>query len=218
MNDLLNKPVSIAYDYLGYPDDMMELGLMRIYEWNYEHSYTYIKTSKKSEPVYKYVSLDRLGFVQNKVQVDTKIVETKTPVQVNDYSVLRLIIDEDDIITNYEIDGTDSGIEYFTDKLIKYCNDLKGMSHWHQLNKLPEVIYEPDLIVPNEYMYDNISDSLIVQFRVDQEGATKEISITKSTNNDLNNIALEVIKNTKYKPALVNGRATGWNLERQFNF
>ena len=124
--DLLYKNIEVAIHYLGYPNNTLTVGDNEVYEWKYEHSYTKIKKENK-------VAVDRVPVRYGNfltTQPVSYIKEVQTPIQINDFGLIRLIVNKQNYIINTEIQGTNNGLKPFADKLLKYTRTLNGNDDW----------------------------------------------------------------------------------------
>lgn len=128
--DLIGKPIDTAIQYLGYPNNTIKVDNVEIYEWLYEHSYTYNRRIYKTEPVYSYVQGNSPKSELQKIKVSTRKVVTIIPEEINNRGLIRLIINKKKIIIDAEIDGNPSGLFHFKEKLYNHTLSLDSDSFY----------------------------------------------------------------------------------------
>ena len=104
---LVGKPIDSAVDVLGLPSSKMTIGKYTVYEWTNENSATIPMTMPSTS-----FTSGNLG--TSSINTSTTSYSTSY-IPVNNVCVIKLSVDDNEIINRWEFKGNQGGCQYYTD-------------------------------------------------------------------------------------------------------
>jgi len=86
------------------------------------------------------------------------------------------------------------------------CLLLIGLTFANNVNSHPPIPKTPFELYSHELPYTPKKGKIVVSFTIDEKGKVEEPTILNTFDHYLNRVVIDKIRQTKYKPALQNGR------------